>query len=138
MHTDAEGKLYMETKHADGSRTREMNDTKGNYWKEKLEQNGRVERERGDGKGNKQMESVETDKSWLRGFADTKGNSYTVDSKGTETRMHQEQNGTLFGEHSFKDGSRSRHIFDKQGNSWTENIDKNGSITRTSEKNIAE
>src|SRR5262249_8584355 len=118
-----------------GSRIRQMYDVKGNSWKETLQQDGKVEREREDSKGHRQMEIRESGK-WLRGFADSKGNSYTVDDKGNESRMHSDHStGNNFAEHNFADGTRSRQIYDKQGNSWSELIDKNGQITRTLDKN---
>lgn len=136
MHQAESGETYMESKRSDGSRIRQMYDTKGNSWKETI-QNGKIEREREDSKGNRQME-IKENGTWLRGFSDTKGNSYSVDNKGDETRMHFDRaTGNSFSEHTFKYGSRSRQIYDKQGNSWTEFIDKNGKITRTEDKNIA-
>ena len=135
MRKGESGEGYMESRRSDGSRLRQMYDTNGNSWKETLQQDGKVEREREDSKGNRQME-LKDSKSWLRGFADTKGNSYSVDNKGNETRMHFDKaTGNNFAEHTFPDGSRSRQIYDKQGNSWSEFIDKNGQITRTSDKN---
>jgi hypothetical protein len=136
MHRGESGELYMENRHSDGSRIRMMNDKNGASWKETIK-DGKIEREREDGKGNRQMELRENG-SWIRGFADKKGNSYSVDNKGAETRMHHDQaTGNSFSEHTFKDGSRSRHIYDKQGNSWSEFIDPQGRVTRSSEKAIA-
>jgi YD repeat-containing protein len=135
MHKGESGETYMESKQSDGTRIRQMYDTKGNSWKETMK-DGKIEREREDAKGNRQMELREKG-SWLRGFSDTKGNSYSVDNKGNETRMHFDQaSGNSFSEHTFNDGSRSRQIYDKQGNSWSEFVDKNGRITRTEEKNV--
>jgi hypothetical protein len=134
MHKGESGETYMESRRSDGSRVRQMYDLKGNSWKETQQQDGKVEREREDSKGHRQMELREPG-SWLRGFSDPNGNSYSVDNKGNESRMHHDPStGNSFAEHTFADGSRSRQIYDKQGNSWTEFIDKNGKVTKSTDK----
>jgi hypothetical protein len=133
MHSDESGKSFAETRFADGSRSRQMNDLKGNYWNEKI-QDGKVEQDRGDANGNRQMLLKEPSGFSIRGFSDNKGNSYSVDSKGTQTRMHTDQKGNTFSESSFQDGSRTRQVYDKKGNIWIESKDIYGNIERRKEK----
>jgi hypothetical protein len=132
MHQDAAGRLFMESR-VNGTRQREMKDRAGNFYTEKMEQNGKIERESGDGKGNKQFE-LKDSKSWMKGFADNKGNSYSVDSDGSSTKMHQDPDGKTYSEHIYKDGSRFRQIHETNGNAYFENKDANGNITQRFEK----
>jgi hypothetical protein len=127
-HTDGEGRQFMEVKN-NGHKHREMMDTKGNFYKEKHDPGGMIERESGDILGNRQME-VKDQKYWMKGFADNKGNSYTVNNEGTSTRMHFDSTtGKNYAEHSFKDGTRSRQIAEKNGDTWMERIEPNGKRT---------
>jgi hypothetical protein len=133
MHTDESGRSFSETKFPDGTRSRQMNDLKGNYWNEKI-QDGKIEQERGDAKGNRQMLLKEPSGFSIRGFSDNNGNSYSVDSRGIQTKMHTDQKGNTFSESSFQDGSRTRQVYDKKGNIWIESKDIYGNIERRKEK----
>ena len=132
MHQDAAGRLFMEST-VNGNRQREMKDREGNFYSEKMEQDGKVERESGDSHGNRQYE-LKDSKTWMKGFADSKGNSYSVDSDGSSTKMHQDRDGKTYSEHIYKDGSRFRQIQDPNGNAYFENKDANGNITQRFEK----
>ena len=127
-HSDAEGRQFIESKTESG-RHRETIDKNGNFHKERLENSGKLERECGDGQGNRQFEIREKG-NWMKGFTDDKGNSYSVNNDGMSSRMHHDQqSGKMYLETSYKDGSKSRQIGEKNGDVYMEDYDPNGKRT---------
>jgi hypothetical protein len=116
-YTDAAGRVFTETTSSEG-RIREMKDSRGNFYSENLAGNERT-REISDSNGNREIEIWHED-SWMRGLADNKGNSYFIDSNGAITRLHRDEEGTLYRESSRKNGGRTRQILDRRGNLWVE------------------
>ena len=127
-YSDSEGRQFLETI-GNGRKLREMIDKDRNYYKETKEPNGKTERECGDSFGNRQFE-VRDEKSWMKGFGDNKGNTYSVNSDGTSVRMHQDStSGKTYLDHSHKDGSRTRQIAERNGDTWMETVEANGKRT---------
>lgn len=122
---------WKQTVDKDGATRRELTDADGNKFSEKINKDGMREREITAKGGDRRYEMSDSAGYVLRGGADAKGNSWTIDSNGSTTRMHQDASGQMFNEVR-ANGARSRQMMDTKGNRFEETLHPDGKLERES------